>query len=161
MPGLYIATDQDQDYDPAYDPTTATGEEGEEQEEDYYEEYYEEEEEEEEPAPLKLVSDVSDEAYWDDTALTNCWLAAVSDFKVSSSSLPATRRRSVGSYSHLVTPYSTRILLTLLPFNKHLVQLNKSILSLHCAASRSLPFALTLSPPRGLTPLSFAQLVRT
>lgn len=74
---VYIARDDDWE-----EPEGAFDDDGTGWDEPDEEVYYDEEEEEQVIAEV-LVSDVPEEAYWDDSSLANCWLAALSDFKVS------------------------------------------------------------------------------
>lgn len=49
---------------------------------EYAENEYEEEEFAAPPPAARPTSDVPADVYWDDSGLSNCWLAAVADYKV-------------------------------------------------------------------------------
>lgn len=82
-----------------------------------YEEYYEEEEERVVKPIIVTKKDpnVSDSVFYDDDSLTNCWKAALSDYKVS---LPSTFETIAKLTSISQSFY---ILLLLVPLRKHLV----------------------------------------
>lgn len=77
--------EEEGDYD--FEENEMTWEAAVEGEEEYeYEEYYEEEEEVKVIKPAIITKkdpNVSDAVFYDDESLTNCWKAALSDYKVS------------------------------------------------------------------------------
>lgn len=76
QPAIYVANDDDWEAEMEAEAFA-------EVEEEHWVE--EELEEAEEPAPIRLqLSELPMEVYWDESALTNCWEAALTDYKVRS-----------------------------------------------------------------------------
>ncbi|ORY42973.1 hypothetical protein BCR35DRAFT_311236 [Leucosporidium creatinivorum] len=77
QPALFIANDDDWEaemLDQQGDLLPA-------EQEVYYEEQEDYDEAEELPTIRLQISDVPESAYWDETALTNCWMSALADYK--------------------------------------------------------------------------------